>query len=617
MKLDKILENLNTLEKNAFIKVIDGLISNCSNKKEIEQIISECDNSDLKSLDHKVISRIFNLLEDEFAKLIKLEFLNTSSQLDILIDIIVRDGNCIMKQDWFSQLYEQELKNIKKKTKALKKQIELGDSELEDARLRDYRVYKSCLNTAYNNDLDNNRDAKITDDELSILITLASMLELSLEEVKLINYLIVPVEKRDVDDIINELRNTGILFFSRKSRTVYIADEVVRALRKIRKKDLADKHYRRVLRCMKEPVLNLVCKKHNIDRKLGFEEKVNEVVNEGVSFRFLLSEEIFKDSVSLTDRKKYLNELWEKGLGVDYSLKGSTLDEKIDNILSYFEVIENDEKVSISQNGYESLLLDLKEVLPAINSTIKKEFQLQEEFVLKSDFLVDYNIKPLDILDLASIDELKLFCQEKEIKSRGNLVQNILDNYLDSGNLLLENYINIGFRDANALKDNNIKLKESDIGLKFEELTAQIFSELGFDVDDQLKKKLNTKKDKIDLLLNLGDNNLILVECKTVKDSGYNKFSSVSRQMQSYVDLAESNGYTVIKSLLIAPDFSDDFVSDTELEFDLNLSLIKAESLFKILKSFEGIKKHKVFPYKLLLKDVLIDENRIIKAMNK
>ena len=31
---------------------------------------------------------------------------------------------------------------------------------------------------------------------------------------------------------------------------------------------------------------------------------------------------------------------------------------------------------------------------------IKEQFELQDEFVLKADFLLDYNIKPRDILDL-------------------------------------------------------------------------------------------------------------------------------------------------------------------------------------------------------------------------
>ena len=191
-----------------------------------------------------------------------------------------------------------------------------------------------------------------------------------------------------------------------------------------------------------------------------------------------------------------------------------------------------------------------------------------------------------------------------------------MTSYKDSENLYIENFENIGFRDLNALKVNGIKIKEADLGLKFEEITKSIFAQLGFNVDEKLKKQINTKKDKTDILINLGNNELILVECKTIKESGYNKFSSVSRQMKSYIALTEKNNYSVIKSLLIAPDFSDDFVNDTELEYDLNLSLITASSLLKILEGFKNSKKHKQFPFKLLMRDVLIREDRIVKAMS-
>ena len=70
------------------------------------------------------------------------------------------------------------------------------------------------------------------------------------------------------------------------------------------------------------------------------------------------------------------------------------------------------------------------------------------------------------------------------------------------------------------------------------------------------------------------------------------------------------------KSLLVAPDFSDDFINECDLEFEINLSLITAQSLVRILDGFKT-SKHKELPYQLLLKDVLINEERILKAINK
>ncbi len=152
--------------------------------------------------------------------------------------------------------------------------------------------------------------------------------------------------------------------------------------------------------------------------------------------------------------------------------------------------------------------------------------------------------------------------------------------------------------------------------MKFEDITKTIFEKLGFNVDENLKKSLNTNKDKSDIILNLGNNDVIIVECKTVKENGYNKFSAVSRQIKSYVKIANDSGLNVVKSLLIAPDFSDDFINECDLEFEINLSLIKACSLINILEGFRN-SKLKQFPYQLLMKDVLIQEERILRAINK
>ena len=618
MKLEKILGNLNSLEKNSFIKVIDNIIANGpKNSKAIEKILSETDKEGLKNLDNVVVSKIFNLVEDEFAHLIVSEFVNTSSQLDSLTDIISRDGNCIMKQDWFYRLYEKQLKSLGRKTKELQKDIDNPKSDLSESRKRDYKIYQACVHKAYYNDVDSNRDPKITDDELSILLTLSEQLELSQEERKLINYSILPAQKAMIENVISELKNLGIIFFSKKTSTIFVADEVVRVVRRIRGKRIADKFFRRVLGALREPQINLIARKHNIDRKLSFDQKIKEIINEGISFSGVLSTDVHKEGTSTTDKKRFLNELWSKGLNLSPSLKGTTLEEKLQNIIAHFDLVERDEKVGISIDGYEKLLIELGETLPKLNEQVRSEFELQNDLVLKSDLLLDHNIKPRDILDIVLPKDIGKFCEKREISTRGNEIDNILNAYKDSENLYLENYVNIGFRDLNALKENGLVIKEANLGLKFEELTRSIFSQLGFNVDEKLKRSLNTKKDKIDILLNLGNDELILVECKTIKESGYNKFSSVSRQMKAYSNLAKLNNCKIIKSLLVAPDFSDDFINDTELEYDLNLSLITASSLLKILDGFRKSEKHKLFPYKLLMRDVLIKEDRIIKAMDK
>ena len=612
MKLEKILNNINSFEKNSFLKVMDTLIdSKPKNLKEIDVILS--DNKDLKSADSSNVVKIFNLLEDEFTEYIRCEFLKTSSQLDILIDIISRDGCCIMKQDWFSRLYEKELNGLKTKLKQFEGDINNEKSEISDDRKRDYRIYQSCLKTAYNNDINNNQEKKITTDEHSILLTLSSQLSLSQEEIKLINYLVLPVRKLEVDAVINELKAIGVIFYSKKNNTIYVADEIVRLLRKTRGKEVGDKYFRRVLLMLREPQINLICRKHNIDRKLSIDEKINEIINDGISLRQVLIEDIHKDGTSLTEKKKFINEFCEKILMIT-NLKGTVIEDKVDNLVKYFDDTDQDDKLGMSHDGYEKMLGQLGEHLTHLNNSLKNKFELQEEHILKSGYLLDYNIKPRDILELIADRELEDFCKTKEIKTRGDIINNVLDAYKDSENLFLENYESIGFRNLNALKEAGILIKEADLGLKFEELTKKILVELGFHIDEQLRKQLNTSKEQIDILINLGNNDLIIVECKTIKESNYNKFSSVSRQLKAYDSIARKNDYKVVKSLLIAPEFSDDFIKDCGLEYELNLSLITASSLMKILLGFRN-SKLKIFPHNLLMRDVLIQDDRVIKAI--
>lgn len=110
----------------------------------------------------------------------------------------------------------------------------------------------------------------------------------------------------------------------------------------------------------------------------------------------------------------------------------------------------------ISIDGYEKLLIDLEEILPQLNGQVKAEFELQDEKVLRSSLLLDYNIKPRDILDIVQTEDLDEFSKQRDIKTRGNKIENILDAYKDSENLYLENYVNIGFRNLNVLKENGI-----------------------------------------------------------------------------------------------------------------------------------------------------------------
>lgn len=574
--------------------------------------------SDLKNYDSVQIAEVFFLLEGDYANYIKGEFTKASSQLDLLIDLISRDGKSIMKQEWFSRLYEQEIKNISAKITAFKSELKCEKSDIPSDRLRDYRIYLECLRTAYHNDATNNSDLKITCDEQSIIDTLAHKLELSQDERILVKYCILPIQKLDIDNIINDLKDKGIIFYSKKNNTIYVADEIIRILRKIRGKEIADKFFRRVLRQLREPQINMIARKHNIDRTLSVDEKVKQIIVKGISFSGVLKEDIFKPEIKQLDRRKMVTDLCDINLKISPSIKGANLDEKIENLIAYFENVEKDDRVSISHDGYERLMLDLGETLPVLNKIVRDTFELQDENVLNHEYLLDYNMKPRDILELLTDAQLEEFARAREIKVRGDIVLNILSAYKDSENIYIENYERIGCRDLHALKDNGINIKEADLGVKFEDITKSIFGKLGFNVDEKLRKKVNTPKDKIDIIINLGNNDLIIIECKSCKESGYNKFSSISRQLKAYRSLIENQkeDYKITKMLVVAPDFSDDFITDCREDCELNISLLTASTLVKILEGFKKTSR-KEFPHNLFMKDVLIQEDVILKAISK
>ena len=431
-----------------------------------------------------------------------------------------------------------------------------------------------------------------------------------------ITYTIVPLKKFNIDDIITELKESGIIFFNRKSNTVFVPDEVVWLVREMMGIEIPNKFVRRILRNLTNPEINLVSKKHNIDRKSGRNRKIQEILKQGISVTNLLSNDIFRPTTPKSERNKRIQSLMVKDLEVELDRTGRSMEEKISNLINYLNETEMDETTSLSKDGYNRLLKDLKETFTKLNKTVKEEFQLQDEDVMSCELLENYNIKPRDVLYLLTKNEIRDFCKSRSISSRGNLVSNIIKSYRDIGDLLIENFELVGQRDLNSLRDKGLTVKESELGSLYEDLTKKIFTKLGFNVDEKLRKTLNTKRLKMDVLLNLGNRNLIIIECKTVKDRDYNKYTSVSRQLKSYEKLCQNKGYNVSQVLVVSNDFSDEFVGECEYDYELNLSLITTKGLVKIL---DGYKESYLteFPVRLLMKDGLLNEDRIVKVLTK
>ena len=164
MKLIKILDIVNQIEKSSFLKIIDNLSSELrTSDKEIDKILSECEGQ-IKNIDNVNIVKLFNLVKPQFKNLLdnKLQF--NDFQLDILIDIMIRDGNSIMSRNWFNRLYSNEISNLKKHLKTFLPLLDEDNQEISPQRKRDYIIYKNCVKTAYENDELINREKIITKD---------------------------------------------------------------------------------------------------------------------------------------------------------------------------------------------------------------------------------------------------------------------------------------------------------------------------------------------------------------------------------------------------------------------------------------------------------------------
>ena len=612
VKLLKILDLTNQIEKNSFVKNLTNIVST------LETIDTQIEN--IKNVSNEEINTLFKMeaVQSEFKSQIK-NALAYNFDIDILIDILTRDGNCIMKRDWLNSLYRKELHEIESKVENFIKKIDVeSKANVIESRKRDYAIYRECVKIAYTNDIIQNKECIITHDEFTILDTLSKCLDLSQDEKRNIYYSVIPLdkEKLDIETVIKTLKDLGIIFYSKKYLKIYIPEETIIMLRNLKGYQVASKHFRRVLKTLKDGQLWLICKQHDIDRSLNREERIKAIINKGLNIKSTLSNSIFKDDVTLSERKAILNELIDNKLQITLHSRGTTLDAKIDNLIKYFNNLEKDENLDISNEGYEKLLGDISKILPETNEIVKREFEIQEDFILLPEFLLDYNIKPRDVLDLISREDLMIFCSQLEIRTRGTIINNILQKYRDIESLYIENYHYISSRDYNTLKDNGINIKTADIGIIFENVTKSIFTKLGFDVNDKTKSKINDNKNKLDLVLKISETEIIVIECKTIKDKEYTRFSSIYRQVGAYVRLANKKGYKVLRTLIISNDFSDDFVTECDLDYDLDLTLIKAETLMNILEAFKELKLEK-FPYKLLVKDTFIDDRRVIKALKR
>lgn len=310
-------------------------------------------------------------------------------------------------------------------------------------------------------------------------------------------------------------------------------------------------------------------------------------------------------------------------MDIDADKIGFTLDERIDVILESLNTAADSEFDAISATGYKEMFdaliqnfqgTDTAGAPETLVQRIRYEYELEESEEINVECLRALSITPHDILYLLTNDEVKELRDNLKLPRKGNPRTNILEAFANANDKLIENYAALAKRDLSALKAVGIEINETDIGVKFEEATKTILEQLELDVDEELRKSINTVKDKADIIISISDDDIIIGEAKTCKEGDYAKYSATSRQIKAYVNRCENQGKRVAQVLIIAPSFSQDFIESAEMDTEVNISLLTAEGLKQIHDAYKA-KRRPNFSARLLTKGGLLKAELIAKSI--
>ena len=612
MKLSQVLSSINQVEKSKFISCLDKLCSAATHHdKQLASSVSKIDGQ-IKNASGSEITALFSLVSSYFKDEVKEQIAMSGAQIGLLINILTRDGNSIARTSWIEALYNKEWNVLKNESRELQNEIDLGKNLDDFNRGALLGIYQDCLTVAFKNDEKTNREAKITDDERSILNTLADRLNISMDEASAIEHLIDPIPQNNALDALNALREMGVLFINRKRSEVLVADEVVAILNEIQGKELADKHTLRILRCLSDAELSNILK-HYGKKVRGIErtEKIHTIIHSRIVIRHILSRDIFGANETQNQRKERLKNLISD-IDIHVSKIGSTLEERIDVIIDTLNQSANDEFNALSAAGFKEMYASLQVHFPRLEKLLKEEFELEDAEDIDTDKLRALSITPVDILYLLSNEEIKAIRDKMSLAKRGKPRQLILEFFANTNDKLIENYAALAQRDLSSLKAAGIETAEAEIGVKFEEITKEIFETIKLVVDEDVRKSINTAKDKADIIISLNDDDVIVGEAKTSKNGDFAKYSTTSRQVKAYVNRCENQGKRVAQVLIIAPSFSVDFIESAEMDTEVNISLLEAKGLKLIHDAFKA-RRHPKFSAKLLTKGGLLKAELIAK----
>jgi hypothetical protein len=612
MKLTQVLSTVNQVEKSKFISCLDKLCASASeHDKHLADSVSKLDGQ-IKNASGIEITELFTLVSSYFKAELSEQISMSGPQIGLLVNILTRDGNSVARVSWIESLYAKEWSALEIQSELL--QSEINENNVPDVLNRGalLSIYQDCVTEAFRNDEKINREAKVTSDERSILNVLADRLSISRDEASAIEHTIDPVPNNHVIEALNSLREMGCIFINKKRSEVLIANEVVEILNAIQGKELADKHTVRILRNLSDAELSNILKHYGKKiRSVSRAEKIHNILISRISIRNILYRDIYNSDINLNQKKERLKILIAD-LGINVDKIGATLDERIAVIIDVLNNSADDEFNILSSAGFKEMYSTLQQHFPELNTLLKMEFELENTEDVDTDRLRVLNITPIDILYLLSNDEVKMIRDKMSLSKRGNVREVLLEAFSNANDKLIENYAILAKRDLAGLKLAGIEISEADIGVKFEEITKEILESLLLVVDEDLRKSINTAKDKADIIISLSDDDVIIGEAKTCKNGDFAKYSTTSRQVKAYVNRCENQGKRVAQVLIIAPSFSNDFVESAEMDTEVNISLLEAVGLKLIYDAFKARRNPK-FSAKLLTKGGLLKAELIAK----
>ncbi|SEA95951.1 hypothetical protein [Alkalimonas amylolytica] len=624
MKLNQVLSALNQIEKSKFITCLDKLCSNAAAyDATIDKTLNKV-NRQIKDASGSEISLLFAAVAEHYKVAIEERLTLCDASMALLVNILSRDGNGVARISWLEQLYSREWEVLDSLSRQIQQEINscIADNYCREHRLK---IFNDCLKIAYSNDLKTNRQANISDDERSILNVLAQHLKISHDEVVAIEHLSDPIKagKETVENCLQDLREMGVIFINRKRSEVLIPDEVVAILNQIQHKELADKHLLRILRVLSDAELANILKSYGKRiRGVSRSERISTIMHSGISVRDMLGRDLYDENESQNKRKERLKQLITD-LDIDAERIGQTVDERINVILESLNSATEREFNAMSATGYKEMFDALEENFhgkdpdgrqESLSQRLKREFELEDTEEINVERLRALSITPHDLLYLINNDEMRDLRDTMNLPKKGNPRFHLLDVFASANDKLIENFAALARRDLMGLKESGIDVSEADLGLKFEEATKTILEQMDLNVDEELRKSINTAKDKADIILSISDDDIIIGEAKTCKNGDFAKYSSTSRQIKAYVKRCENQGKSVAQVLIIAPSFSQDFIESAEMDTEVNISLLTADGLKQIYDAYRSKRKPN-FSARLLTKGGLLKADLIAKSI--